>query len=170
MSQEKTAEYLARPLIEDVAYAIDPDHVRISCPHTLFADERRIIPFDRRELLALYSKVLCAAKAQNVKVSYNRHMRKAITERWAEYENACESAGKAFDSIVVLAEVIRERGIHRGCGDDQELNRLTTERNKHMEFHWRTSVISKISGIAHDLRELDRQLSSADSGLHMIYM
>ena len=163
-------EYLSRPLIEDVIYTIEADHVRIASPHTIFADERRLELLDKGALLALYGKVLSMAKAQNVKISYKRHTRKTIIERWAGYENAVQTAEKTFDSIVETAEIIRKRGIHRGCNDDQELNRLTAARNKYMEFRWRTNIVSQMLKIAGELRELDRELSKANHHLYMIHL
>jgi hypothetical protein len=170
MSQQTDAEYLTRPLIEGVVYTIEADHVSIASPTTLWVNERRIAPLDKGTMLALYSKIHKAAKSQNVKISYSRHMRRQITERWVVYETAAQVAGETFDRIVKLAESVRERGIHIACCDDQTLDKLTTACNKHMEFHWRTSIVSQMSAIARELRDLDRNLSSANHCLYKIHI
>ena len=164
------AEYLSRPLLDDVVFKIDRDYVRIASLHTSFVNETRIIQRNKDELLSLYSKVLGMAKSRNTSISYKRHMKKSIIDGWADYEYACEDAGKVFDSIIELADVVQRRGIHIGCSDDIQLDKLATARNKHMEFHWRTNIISQISAIEHNLREFDWCLSSENSQLSMIYL
>ena len=164
------SEYLARPLIEGIVYTIESGHVRIACPHTTFANEKRIIPENKQALLSLYKKIVDAAKSQSVKISYKRRTRNLITERWTEYENACRNAGIIFDSIVETAKSIQTRGIHSGFSDDAELGKLTAHCHRHIEYHWSSNIVSQISEIAHDLQELDRTLSLADPSLYMIYI
>jgi hypothetical protein len=170
MLPQADAGYINRPLIESVNYTIEADRVSIACSHTSWVNEARIKPLDKAELLTRYANVYRAAKAQNIKISFANHMRKKIIERWAEYENAIRSAGMVFDGLVEIAKAIRERGIHYGCGDDLEVAKLTVERNRHMEFHWRSNIITQITGIAHELRRLEQRLSSGNFGYGMIWL
>ena len=63
MNQICEADYLQRPLIEDVVYEIKDDYIRISCPHTNFGESRLIVPVDKDELMSL-SRLYCGTKTQ----------------------------------------------------------------------------------------------------------
>ena len=170
MTKIPDSEYLARPLIEDVVFTIENDYVKIACPHTLFTESRRIEFIQRDEILSLYKSVLRKAKAKGVKIAYSQHIRRTVDERWLEYEVSCKRAGELFDLIIEQSKVIQSRGIHRGTTDDAELDKLAKFRNEHGEFSWRSSITSKITGIYHELRELERELVRTDNSLYQIYL
>ena len=164
------AEYLARPLIEGVVFIIEDDYVKIKCPHTLFTENRRIDSLSKEEILSLYKSVIQKAKGKGVKVAYTQHIRKMINERWLEYAEKCERAGKLFDLIIEQSKVVQSRGIHSGTTDDAELDKLSKLRNEYSEFFWRNSITSKFTSIYHELKELERKLSGTDDTLYKIYL
>jgi hypothetical protein len=158
-------------LIEDVTFIIEKDYVKISCPHTLFTNSRRISPYGKDELLSLYKNVFRQAKTADVKISFTRHIRKTLTERWAEYENCCHSAIALFDGITMQAELVRARGIHIGTNDDVELGKLTALRDELDKLNWRNNIASIIAGIFRSLKETERNMANLSSaGLYKIYL
>lgn len=170
MHQVNDTEYLQRPLIENMVYIIEDDYVQIDCPHTGFAGGRRISHVDVDELLSLYRRVLHAAKEGNVKISYANHTKRKIVDHRAEYECRYEESQKLFDDFVAQAKIVRQRGIHLGCSDDTELDKLTALRNRHMEYGWRNSVISVISAIKSELEKFETDLSDQNMRYDQIYL
>jgi len=161
MIEIRETEYLLRPLIEGAAFTIEDDHVRITSPSTIHSDAHRIVPIHRDELLSLYKRVLRKAKAQGVKISYTRHIRKQILEHWDEYESRCAEACMLFSKIIDQARAVRARGIHYGTCDDAELDKLGALRSEYEKYFWRNSIVSQISEIRHKLMELEDDLSRA---------
>jgi len=170
MLNEKDIEYLSRPLIEGLVYIIENEHVKISSPHTIFAENRTIIPFMKDEILSMYKSVVQKAKSKGVKISYKQHMRKTIIERWSEYEISCDNAKILFKRIIEQVKIVQERGIHRGTRDDSELDKLHKLCNEYNKFYWRSSIISHISSIYYSLKNIERDLSASNSSLYKIYI
>lgn len=168
MIQTRETEYLLRPLIEDVAFTIEDSQVRITGPSTIYIGTHRIIPLNKDELLSLYKRVLSSAKARGVKISYTRHMRKQITERWDEYESRCAEADTLFSKIIEQSRIVRARGIHYGTRDDEALDKLGTLRSEYEKYFWRNSIISQFSEIRHELMDIEKDLSSSHYQLSKI--
>jgi hypothetical protein len=163
-------KYLERPLIEGVIYTIEDDYVRISCPHTLFIETRRVMPIDIDTVKNLYKDVLLLARQYSVKISYANHFKKQIDQGWAEYERSCEEVGALFSEIITQAKVVQERGIHIGSIDDTELDKLTAMQNKHNEVFWRSSIVSRFSQIKRSMEQNVQSLSNPDLGCYKIYL
>jgi len=161
MIEIRETEYLLRPLIEGAAFTIEDEHVRITSPSTIYAEAYRSVPVHKDELLSLYKRVLRKAKAQGVKISYTRHIRKQISEHWDEYESRCAEACTLFSKIIDQARVVRARGIHYGTCNDAELDKLGALCSEYQKYFWRNSIVSHISAIRHDLMQIENDLSRA---------
>lgn len=163
-----TIEYLNRPLVEDVSYEISEDRISIRCPHTIFYDN--ILPkrCDKDAMLDQYRRVLQIAKAQNVKISYSRHIRRTIQERWHDYVTGRERQEQLFQELREIVSKIQQRGIHRGYSDDEEIkkaNKVAAELNT---FNYLDNVVHKITRLAYELQTLERQLSDRHAHIGII--
>lgn len=154
-----STEYLGRPLIEGVNYEISETKVLIQSTNTCFVS--CVLPelCKKNEVIGQYRRVLRAAKEQGVKISYSRHIRRTIRERWDDYLAEREKQERLFLELRETADVIRRRGIHAGHADDEELAKAYEIAGELAKLNYRDRAIRKIADLSYDLQMLECQLS-----------
>jgi hypothetical protein len=147
------AEYLQRPLLQDVEYIITPDDVRIDCPHTKYVQVRKFQSVDKKEVMGLYLRVRELAKRHSAGISYRNHYRKGIQDYGDACLACCNIAQHVFDQVITEAENVRARGLHFGTRDDEALEQLQSTCAEYEKIFWQDSAYSKLSAIKHSLEE-----------------
>ena len=155
-------EYLDKPLVEGIRYQITDSRVHIACDHTLYTDVYLNTCLDRKSLLERYQDILRQAKESGVSISYTRHFRRIINERWEEYLQQKERQRTLFARIVVQAAVVSKRGIHMGCRDDRELEKLHELCREYEPLQRRSNILSIMEGISSQLRKLEDNIGEYD--------
>lgn len=151
--------YLERPLIKDVSYEITDEWVSINSPNTCYLATHLPDRLQKDTLLKKYKLVLQEARAKKFHISYQRHIKKTITERWAEYEAACKNMEAAFRRLVEQAKAVQRRGLHMGTCNDEELKRLEKIDAELLPYTYRGSVIFIMSEVDLVLSDLAKELS-----------
>lgn len=152
--------YLARPLVDGLAYEISEDHISIRSTNTCFISVGICAPLEKAALLEQYQRLLHLAKENEVKVSYTTHVRKTVCDTWTEYEAAFEEAKRLFCQMAEQARVLEKRGIHYGWHDDPELDRLIQIHEQFQRYLNRTSVISRMTEIKCHMDAIERYLTA----------
>lgn len=170
MPEQDDRSYLSKPLIPDTEFIIEDNKVKISCPSTLYAHVVLRPPIIKKEVLALYKRVLALAKEKKVSISYREHIHKTIRERWEEYVVASASMKALFAQIITQSRVVKERGLHYGTRDDVELEKLQRLCHQYENFYHGGSVVSLISSIQSLLEILMEDLTATDSQWKQIFV
>ena len=163
MSHITDREYLSHPLIENITYIIDNDCVDIFSESTCFVRHKLLSYIDVFGLLRLYQEVIQKAKAQGVSISYSMHIKKNLLDKQEEYKKSHKEAFVLFSCIVEQAKIVRGRGIHYGCVNDKELDKLYELSSQYEKYFWRNSVISEIFEYSCRLKDLQTSLSQNGS-------
>lgn len=161
-------DYLSRPLIDGMRYDISDTHVMIQCPHTCFVNYELPCHIDRDVLLRQYHSVLAMARAQGIKINYDRHIHRTIRQLWPEYKAARAEQEALFSRLRELAQEVKARGIHVGTVDDVVLSAMLEISGQLAVYGYRTSATSQIARIGRDLANLELGLSDGHGSYCMI--
>ncbi|MFW5962386.1 MAG: hypothetical protein ACOCQR_02110 [bacterium] len=163
-------EYLDRELL-DVNFDIQPDRIKVNSEHTSYCNEERyVVEYSKKDLLGLCDKIYRLATEHDITVSRKAAYKKFIKEHWNEYLQEVEHYNNLFDELIVAFEKVQERGLHNGTSDDVVLSEATNIRNKYGEIYYRSSVVSRINEIAHELEREYRDLQYNAEAISKVYL
>lgn len=164
------SDYLSRALVEGVVFEISENFVSIRSPNTDFLTVRLDPPLEKAALLEQYRRVLCQAKANEIRISYTAHLRKTICESWKEYEiSVCEKQ-RLFQEIMELAHTVERRGIHLGWRDDTQLEQMHQLQSQFQRYGWGGSAIAHINSAAEHLKWTEASLFACSDRPDMIFL
>jgi len=171
MVKISNAEYLAKPLLEDLNFIIDKDFMQITSASTRHAEARRHEKLSKTALLTLYSNVIKMARDRNLQIGFRNHYRREVNGMWDEYELCYETAYRLFEDILKQAKVVESRGLHYGTCDDIELEKLQNLCNEYNKNFWRSAVIFKMEAILSALEDMRENIQHSDiNGLVGVYL
>lgn len=163
-------EYLSRPLLEDVTYYISKDLIKITRHSTDYIYVNRFTPLDIKALLNQYDEVRKLAKQKEVKISYQRHLRKTILEHQDKYKKDCQESQHLFERMTAVSKEILGRGLHYGTIDDPILKKLRDYQAKYTALFHRKRSILIISSVKSDLERIQNRLFMPDTQGLTIYL
>lgn len=155
-------EYLQRPLL-NVSYVITPEKIDIQTDSTSFAYIYRYKRFTKTELLKRYSRILKKARAKGITIKYSRHIKRNLEEVWEAYAKECAVVDELYKTLLKKYTVLKERGIHVGCMDDQYLQQCHELRWEYERHFHRTTPIGKVNSLAIAIAEMDQFVTQVDS-------
>ena len=161
MPEAATLDYLAREPLTEVEFLIEDNHISISSPHTSYVNQYLNPPVEKQALLDLYAQILAVAKERKVRISYPRHIRKTIRERWQEYADNVEERDAIFQQMIWQARIVEQRGLHMGTSDDDELHNLAQLTWRFQKYGYLSGIIDKFSCIHRDLVHLLEEFSDS---------
>jgi ribosomal protein L14E/L6E/L27E len=164
------SEYLSKPFIEGAEFIIEDNYIKITTPTTVHVETRRVSPLHYEEFTSLYKSVIRTAKYKKVKISYTRHIRRDLIDRWDEYITMWSKAHDLFNEIVRQAIIVRERGLHYGTIDDSELKKLQNLCEDNRSYFYGGSIISRIADDYFKLKSISQRLEKPILGELTIYL
>ncbi len=151
INKDLEKKYMAMDVIKEVEWEISDNKIYIHSPGSSFINRERYIRLKQADLLEKYKNVLKLAKQNGTKLRYKKSYKKYITENWKEYEQASRQLNDIFDELLKRVKHLEKRGIHYGCSDDEYLSICSAIGNSMDRYYWRTSIISKMQEINHEL-------------------
>ena len=161
-------EYLERPLIEGVGYEISETRVTIQSPNTCFVSYVLPERCQKDQMLNKYQCILRMAKEQGIRISYSRHIRKTIQEKWPDYVAGREKQEQLFNELRKAASTVQQRGIHMGHVDDKELDKVYQIVGLLDKLHFSNGAMSIIARFEQELYMLEHQLAKGQGNYDMI--
>lgn len=143
----------------DCTYIIENDYFSIRSSGSIWSESRRVKqPIRKSELLALYKEVIALAKSVNCSISYKYKTKKNIMEHYEKALDEVLIANMIYDKMLVVANEIKERGLHYGCSDDIKLDEIHKLSHQYEKI-FRDSSYMIISNIRHKLEELKKEFN-----------
>jgi hypothetical protein len=121
-------EYLSRPLVNGVKYVINDNEISISSDNTIFTDIVNIgldMSILKRSISNMReTKKLVKLSNGKITLKNTTKIIKFMKEHFSEFIAQVAVYHTLFEQAKEIAKGVQERGIHVGCVDDVELNRL----------------------------------------------
>lgn len=153
-------EYLNRECIPNVKYVLTEEQLRIANENTSFCDVQHADCISKDTLIEMYKRliVLVRHNKDRVKLVYKQHLRKNIDLVYPQYKEEYARCENIYAQALKQARYVKKRGIHYGCSDDLELQKLTNLCNEYNKVYWRTSNRAELVRIRQKLHLYIREV------------